>query len=223
MGFLKKTIYVIISVILILALCSGVFFVARALDPRASDPTIRIYGVKGFGGSSPMLTRIYDSEGLTVYKDTVYKEYDVTGYISDFDEVYPYSEMEEVQDEYGNYFIIIPEFYYKISYDEVLICREKVPSLGIVNHSPLMYVGSYLTSDTFRMVSKPSAQYSVVNSLNQFREACVGDGYYLFDYDALIAINILFTVEFATTDSESIFTSPSSKMPSEDKDGYKTL
>ncbi|MCM1440996.1 MAG: hypothetical protein NC131_17610, partial [Roseburia sp.] len=69
----------------------------------------KIYGVDKVGSSNPSaLTRTDDAIGLNV---TV----GASEITSDFDRCYPYSDMQEVTDEYGNVFIKIPKFYAKIT------------------------------------------------------------------------------------------------------------
>ena len=67
----------------------------------------KIYGVDGVGKSTPTLTRTDAAAGLSYARG-------VSEITSDFDKCFPWCEMKEVVDEYGNVFIRIPKFYTKI-------------------------------------------------------------------------------------------------------------
>ena len=68
----------------------------------------KIYGVDNVGQSNTTQTRTDNSVGLgfTINASTI---------DSDFDRCYPWSDMQEVMDEFGNVFIRVPKFYTKIT------------------------------------------------------------------------------------------------------------
>ena len=69
----------------------------------------KIYGVDLVGSANPnALTRTDDAVGLNVTVGTS----EIT---SDFDNCYPWSNIEEVTDDFGNVFVKIPKFYSKIT------------------------------------------------------------------------------------------------------------
>ena len=67
----------------------------------------KIYGVDGVGKSTPTLTRTDAAAGLSYARG-------VSEITSDFDKCFPWCEVKEVVDEYGNVFISIQKFYSKI-------------------------------------------------------------------------------------------------------------
>ena len=68
----------------------------------------KIYGVDGVGQSNPTLTRTDAAVGLSY-------SIGASEISSDFNNCYPWSEMHEVTDEFGNVFIRIPKFYTKVT------------------------------------------------------------------------------------------------------------
>lgn len=147
---------------------------------------------------------------------------------NDFDHMPIYRDMGEVVDDYGNVFIKIPKFYIQRvegkDFKIVRISKHNYPGFYLPwcfwdfeNNRELDYVliGKYkanLSDDGERLESKPEKHPLVSRNIVQFRnlaranndEANGLKGYQLFDIHAWDIINALFTVEFATLNSQSV-------------------
>lgn len=171
----------------------------------------KIYGVDKVGGSSPTLVRTDDAVGLTYSVGN-------SEIRSDFDRCYPWSEMHEQVDEHGNVFIKIPKFYTKITLNDDGTFKHQISGVrysgfttlfvdGKGNELDYVLVGKYEGSGSSTQVFSKTGQTVLVN-INQanFRKGCQanGDGYQQYDYLIDLIIKELFTIEFATTHSQSI-------------------
>lgn len=171
----------------------------------------KVYGVDNVGQSSPTLLRTDDALGLTY---TV-GESEIK---SDFDRCYPWSDMHEVTDDYGNVFIRIPKFYakrtknangtYKIQISGVRYSGFTTLFVdGRGNEIDYIDVGKYEGSGSLERVYSKSGQNVLVNiTQDNFRLGCkvYGAGYQMYDFLIDLIIKDLFTIEFATTNSQSI-------------------
>lgn len=173
----------------------------------------KIYGVDNVGQSNPTLTRTDSSVGLgfTINASTI---------DSDFDKCYPWSDMKEVVDEYGNVFIRIPKFYTKITKNangtykhQISGCRyDGFGTLfvdGKGNELDYILIGKYEGSydaEHSRMMSKSGQTVKLSITLPNYRNACmaVGEGYQQYDFLIDAIIKELFMIEFATTNCQSI-------------------
>lgn len=173
----------------------------------------KIYGVDGVGQSSPTLTRTDSAVGLgyTVGQSEIK---------SDFDRCYPWCEMKEVTDKFGNVFIRVPKFYTKITKNtngtykhQISGCRyDGFGTLfvdGKGNELDYVLIGKYegsYDSTNSRMMSKSGQTVKVSITLPNYRTACkaVGAGYQQYDFLIDAIIKELFMIEFATTNSQSI-------------------
>lgn len=175
----------------------------------------KIYGVDGVGGSSPTLTRTDDAVGKTYTRGN-------TEIVSDFNNCYPWSEMQEVVDASGNVFIKIPKFYCKITKNENGTYKHQISGVRYGGFSTLFidgkgneidyilvgkYEGSY-DSASGKMRSVTGATVKVSINITQYRNYCKanGDGYQQYDFLIDLIIKELFMVEFATTHTQSIMT-----------------
>lgn len=170
-----------------------------------------IYGVDKVGSSNPnALERTDKAVGLNV---TVGPS-EIT---SDFDNCYPWSNIEEVTDEAGNVFVKIPKFYSKITknsdgtYKHQLsrTKHEGFDTLFKVGDSEIDYVmvGKYEGSGSSSRVYSKSGQTPLVNiTMDDFRNGCKahGAGYQQYDFLIDLIIKELWLVEMATTNSQSI-------------------
>jgi hypothetical protein len=177
----------------------------------------KIYGVSGIGANQT-LTRTDDAVGLGW--DMPNEE----EYISDFDYCYPWCDMQEVTDENGNVFIKIPKFYAKITDEgsnglvntykyQISGCRyEGFSTLfidGKGNEIDYVLVGKYegsIESNNTKIMSKPNRSGMLARSdISLARTWCRnwGAGYQQYDFLIDWIIKLLFTVEFATTSSQS--------------------
>ncbi|MEG1726242.1 MAG: hypothetical protein RR313_12700, partial [Anaerovoracaceae bacterium] len=144
---------------------------------------------------------------------------------NDFDNAEIYKEMVDVTDTYGNKFVSIPKFYIKkiVTGDvwEWRISKDKkdkdyyLPSCFYdevkSEEIPYILVGKYDASETGgKLESKTGVKPLANQNINTFRNYAkannVGDktGYQLLDIHALDAIQVLFYIEFATLNSQTI-------------------
>ena len=171
----------------------------------------KIYGVDLVGSASPSaLTRTDDAVGLNVTVGTS----EIT---SDFDNCYPWSNIEEVTDDFGNVFVKIPKFYSKITanadgtYKHQLsgTKHEGFDTLFKVGAKEIDYVmvGKYEGSGSSSKVYSKSGQTPLVSiTMDDFRNGCKahGAGYQQYDFLIDLILKELWLVEMATTNSQSI-------------------
>ena len=170
-----------------------------------------IYGVDLVGSEDPnALVRTDDAVGLNVTVGTS----EIT---SDFDNCYPWNNIKEVTDEFGNVFIKIPKFYSKITknadgtYKHQLsgIKHEGYDTLFKVGDKEIDYVlvGKYEGSGSSSRVYSKSEQEPLVKiTMDDFRNGCKANGIGYQQYDFLIDLIIkeLWLVEMKTTNCQSI-------------------
>ena len=170
----------------------------------------KIYGVDLVGSASPSaLTRTDDAVGLNVTVGTS----EIT---SDFDNCYPWSNIEEVTDDFGNVFVKIPKFYSKITknsdgtYKHQLsgTKHEGFDTLFKVGAKEIDYVmvGKYEGSGSSSKVYSKSGQTPLVNiTMDNFRTGCKahGAGYQQYDFLIDLILKELWLVEMATTNCQA--------------------
>ena len=171
----------------------------------------KIYGVDGVGQSNPTLTRTDAAVGLSY-------SIGASEISSDFNNCYPWSEMHEVTDEFGNVFIRIPKFYTKVTKNENGTYKYQISGYrhdgfstlfidGRGNEVDYILVGKYEGSGSSSRVYSKSKQTVLVNiNIDDFRNGCQanGEGYQQYDFLIDAIIKQLFVIEFATTNSQSI-------------------
>lgn len=172
----------------------------------------KIYGVDKVGSSTPSaLVRTDDAVGLSYTVGT-------TEIVSDFDRCYPWSDMQEVTDEYGNVFIKIPKFYAKITKNADGTYKHQISGVryegfttlfidGAGNELDYILVGKYEGSGTSaRIYSKSGATVLVNLTLDAYRTGCKanGAGYQQYDFLIDLIIKELWLVEMKTTNSQSV-------------------
>lgn len=170
----------------------------------------KIYGVDLVGSASPSaLTRTDDAVGLNVTVGTS----EIT---SDFDNCYPWSNIEEITDEAGNVFVKIPKFYSKITknadgtYKHQLsgTKHEGFDTLFKVGAKEIDYVmvGKYEGSGSSSKVYSKSGQTPLVSiTMDNFRNGCKanGAGYQQYDFLIDLILKELWLVEMATTNCQA--------------------
>ena len=170
----------------------------------------KIYGVDLVGSASPSaLTRTDDAVGLNVTVGTS----EIT---SDFDNCYPWSNIEEVTDDFGNVFVKIPKFYSKITkntdgtYKHQLsgTKHEGFDTLFKVGAKEIDYVmvGKYEGSGSSSKVYSKSGQTPLVSiTMDDFRTGCKahGAGYQQYDFLIDLILKELWLVEMATTNCQA--------------------
>lgn len=166
-----------------------------------------IYGVSGLYNSNPTLTRTDDSIGLTYLINSS------SGAIeSDFNNVFPWNKTEIVYTETGK-FVSFPEMYFRIGVDSNKRMTDAAvsewPSGGgnWYKTDPFLY-GCYGASvDNFRMRSVSGVNRTNCTSPNYRTYARNnGDGYTQIDLYHRNILLLLWWIEFATKDSESVMT-----------------
>ena len=170
----------------------------------------KIYGVDLVGSASPSaLTRTDDAVGLNVTVGTS----EIT---SDFDNCYPWSNIEEVTDEAGNVFVKIPKFYSKITKNSDGTYKHQLSgtkhdgfdTLFKVGAKEIDYVmvGKYEGSGSSSRVYSKSGQTPLVSiTMDNFRNGCKanGAGYQQYDFMIDLILKELWLVEMATTNSQA--------------------
>ena len=170
----------------------------------------KIYGIScDITAPSPHWTRTHDAVGFnaTASVGTVAGE-------SDFDTIYPWSEMKRETLSTGDVMVKIPKFYYQ-RYRDGNIEHINITDRALDGFSlhPLFdrpdgerdyaYVGAYKTSSNNKSVSGAIVQVSQTRATMRDNARKKGVGWSLIDISALSAIQMLFLVEFATNDSQT--------------------
>ena len=175
----------------------------------SNAPTIeKIYGVSGINQGTT-LTRTDSAVGITITYDNDGKV------ISPFDGIYPWSDIERVYDKDGNAFIKIPKFYSKKSGNVWKISGTKHDGFttlfvdGKGGEIPYVLVGcykGYVDVGSSKLKSLAGVSPAVSETMATFRgyAQANGEGYQLTDYLIRSIIEMLFVIEFATTDSQSV-------------------
>ncbi len=171
----------------------------------------KIYGVDNVGQSSPTLTRTDSGIDLKI-------EVGESEIKSDFDRCYPWSDMREVVDDFGNVFIRIPKFYSRITRNANGTYKHQISGYryegfstlfvdGKGNEIDYVLVGKYEASGSSTKAESKSGKTVLVSlTLPQMREACKanGEGYQQYDFLIDAIIKELWLIEMATTNSQSV-------------------
>lgn len=171
----------------------------------------KIYGVTGLGKIDPTLTRTDDACGLTYTRGT-------QEIFSDFDRCYPWSDITEVRDRLGNVFVRIPRFYSRVTENSDGTLKMQISGVrhagfstlfidGEGNELEYVLVGKYhVTREGDEIYSFSQRSVAVSRNITWFRNAAKrhGEGYQIYDFLIDAVIKQLFTVEFATTNSQSV-------------------
>ena len=174
-----------------------------------------IYGVEWTKVSAPACTRIGAASNMTAAVGA-----DMTAAVNDFDGVYPWSDIQDVTDTLGNVFVRIPKFYIRktdgVALSRIEISRTKYPGFYLPAcfydftngvELPHFDYGKHLGSLSYgALASKPGVFPLVSQNIVQFRgyAQANGTGYQQLDIHAHDALAALFTVEFATLNSQAI-------------------
>lgn len=175
-----------------------------------------VYGIKRYTkNTSPYWTRTDNAVGLTATASV-----GSTAGHSDFDNVYPYSEMERVTLSTGDVMVKIPKFYYLRTIDSSgyeLIKISKDYEEGFKLHPAFdrpdgvrdyIYVGAYKTSGDIygsnnKSVSGVSPQVNQTRATMRTNAKAKGAGWGIIDLSTLSAIQMLMMVEFANNDMQT--------------------
>ena len=170
---------------------------------------INCFGIqRRISNTSPAWERTDASVGMTATASV-----GSTAGHSDFDDKYPYSEIERVTIG-SDVMVKIPKFYYSRTQDgtyEYIKIRGTSAS-GFKLHPAFdrpdgvrdyIYVGAYKTSSNNKSVSGASPQASQTRSTFRTNAKAKGTGWGIIDFSTLSAIQMLMMVEFATNDMQT--------------------
>lgn len=176
-----------------------------------------VYGVSWDGSSTPTLTRTDDAVGMVANAGV-----DDEVVVNDFDAADIYSEITEVTDALGNVFVRIPKFYIeKTAVGAARTWRITQGAKGATGYLPACFwdftnevelpyidVGKHLASlsGDNKLESKPGVYPLVSQNIVQLRgyAQANGPGYQQLDIHVVDILQVLFWVEFATLDSQSV-------------------
>lgn len=170
--------------------------------------TFRIYGIsRSRSVSAPEWARTDDAEGFTASAALGTQ----SGH-SDFDTIYPWSEITRTTLSTGDVMVKVPKFWYRryiLDDIEYIQISDKSES-GFDLHpafttSDFIYVGAYITSGSSTVTSASGASvtkaktrsWHITNAGNK------GAGWSIMSIEALSAIQMLILVEYATYDVQS--------------------
>lgn len=184
-----------------------------------SKPTAQhIYGVSwsGTGTTTAVLTRTDDAanfaDPVPYINDGVMTAADCS---SPFDNCYPWSRMT-VETIDGNSMVKIPKFWYKITgsaYIQQLQIAD-YPATGFLlspahidrgyGEQDYIYISKYLVDSNYKSKTNSSVEKSQTMSDSRTSVRALGTGYELFDWALWQTLQMLYLVEFANTDSQTL-------------------
>lgn len=173
----------------------------------------KVYGVHWLGGTSPKMTRTDDSGSFnnpTIGKGS-------SSGSSPFDDCYPWNEIKIVNKD-GNVLVSIPKFWYKWTKDGVemklQISDKPLPDFYTspmhaargdgVGERDVAYIGKYKCASDYKSKRGYAPKVSITIGSARTGIANLGNGYYQHDYAAFWTLRMLFLVEYATWDSQSV-------------------
>lgn len=172
-----------------------------------------VYGVSWDGGTSATMTRTDDAISFAtpvIGKGT-------TKGSSPFDNCYPWSKIKTVTDN-GNVLVEIPKFWYKWTKSgsamKLQIADRKMQGYSV---SPMhadrgdgkgernvAYIGKYKCASDYKSKASVSPKFSITIGTARSNIKSLGTGYYQQDYASFWTLRMLFLVEWATWDSQSV-------------------
>lgn len=184
-----------------------------------NPPSAKVYGVSWDKGEIPTLTRTNDAVGMTAAVGV-----DSEPAVNDFDTAEIYREIKEVEDSLGNTFVRIPKFWirkmdgtsiktWQISKQHFSGAYLPACFWDFTNGVELdyVYVGKHLGYvDAGVLQSIPDVYPTVNTNIVDFRTAAEANntvdllGYQQMDIHVYDMLQVLFYVEFATLNSQSI-------------------
>lgn len=172
-----------------------------------------VYGVSWNKGTSATMTRTGDAAN---FASPVIGTGTTAG-SSPFDSRYPWSEMKVVTDG-SNVLVSIPKFWYKwtnsTSALKLEIADKKMPGFFVspmhadrgdgVGERDVAYVGKYKCASDYRSKAGYAPKTSITIGTARTNIKALGTGYYQQDYASFWTVRMLFLVEWATWDSQSV-------------------
>lgn len=170
--------------------------------------TAPIYGVSGLYSSSPALTRTDDAEELDYVINSSSGSID-----SDFNNVFPWSEAEVVDDDAGK-FLSMPEMYFRVGYDsqnrltDVAVSSMPSGDGEWFRVPPFLYgcYGASVQSNKYVSKSGLNRSYNVTRQQARTYARNNGTDYCQLDLYHRTVMMFLWWIEFATKNSESVMT-----------------
>lgn len=164
-----------------------------------------IYGVSGLYQYAPSLTRTDDAEGMSFAINS-----SSGSIVSDFDDVFPFNQMETFEDTAGT-MVYIPEMYFRVGTDN----NNKITDIAVSSmpgttgnwyHVGAFAVGAYKgVNQNNKIVSKSGRTLGSINANNYLTYSRNnGESYCAYDIVARTVLMFLFWIEFATKKSDSI-------------------
>lgn len=183
------------------------------IDNKIAWERAHIYGVSWSGGTSPTMTRTDDASGFStpvIGKGT-------TKGSSPFDNCYPWSKIRVVTDN-GNVLVEIPKFWYKWTKSgstmKLQISDKKVPNFNVspmhqdrgdgVGERDVAYIGKYKCVYDYKSKANFAPMSNITIGTARTKIAALGSGYYQQDYASFWTLRLLFLVEWATWNSQSV-------------------
>lgn len=175
--------------------------------------TAPIYGVF-WDGTSPTVFSRTDAAELFVDPNPYYSG--ASSYGSPFDDIYPWSEMNVVDDATAGKLVSIPKFYYKWTktgnamklqvseamFDGALVSPAHADRGDSKGERDIVYVGRYHCNSSYKSVTGNSPLASKTRA--QFRSGihALGDTYWQYDFAMYWTICMLYLVEFGDWNSQ---------------------
>ena len=174
-----------------------------------------VYGVE-WGLTGQPLSRTDNAAQFTNPVPYVNNGMNVKDCGSPFDNLYPWNGMTREKVD-GNEVVKIPKFWYKIekASSKLSIQIADAPRTGF-NVSPAhrargsypeqdyVYIGRYHSNSDYKSTSGVNPVVSITRATARTNQAAVGSGYYQLDFSLWITIWMLYLVEFANWNSQSM-------------------
>lgn len=172
-----------------------------------------IYGVTWDGGTSATMTRTDDSKN---FASPVIGTGTTKG-SSPFDNCYPWKDIKTVTDN-GNVLVSIPKFWYKWTKSgsamTLQISDKKVYGFSVSpmhadrgdgkGERDIAYIGKYKCASDYKSKAGVAPKYSMTIGAARSGIKALGTGYYQQDYASFWTLRMLFLVEWATWDGQSV-------------------
>lgn len=188
--------------------------------PSNPEPSVNgIYGVEWNGSSSPIWTRTDDSVGI----QQPVASFNGSQGSSFFDDIYPWSEMQIVEDNEAGTLVSIPKFYYKwtingsyiklqisgTEFDGSFVSPAHMDRNDGKGERDVVYVGRYY-SNIGNLKSESGHSSCEIDPWNTVKSSIhnLGSDIWLWDYPMYWTICMLYLVEYATWDSRNVIGTP---------------
>ena len=173
----------------------------------------KIYGVKWTGGTSATMTRTDDAAKFS----TPVIGTGTTNGSSPFDSCYPWSKIRTVTDN-GSVLVEIPKFWYKWTKSSATmtlqIADREMPGFYVspmhanrgdgVGERDVAYIGKYKCTSNYKSRAGYAPKASISVNTARTGITALGTGYFQQDYASFWTIRMLFLVEWATWNSQSV-------------------